>query len=239
MIKIGSAFSGIGGFELGLERAIPNSETIWQIENNAFCQRILRKHWTKTTIYSDITKLNFETLEKPDILCAGFPCQDYSVASTQKGLQGDKGSLWNNLFQLISILRCKIIVLENTPNIVRLGIPTISAQLSSIGYCLQWTIVSAAEVGAPHLRKRFFGIATNTNCNRNDKENKNNARWTKYNMCTDRKRSSYWTTTNQPSICRMGDGVSNRLDRMKALGNSIVPQCSFLIGQIIYHNLIK
>ena len=74
MVKIGSAFSGIGGFELGLERAIPNSKTVWQIDQNPFCQKILRKHWPDAKIYDDVREVGVHNLEPVDIFCAGFPC---------------------------------------------------------------------------------------------------------------------------------------------------------------------
>ena len=84
MYKIGSLFSGIGGFELGLERAIP-AETIWQVEQDKFCQSILKKHWPKAKIYDDVRNITKDNVEPVDILCGGFPCQSISVAGKQEG----------------------------------------------------------------------------------------------------------------------------------------------------------
>ena len=72
-MKLGSLFSGIGGFELGLERAIPGLETIWQVEKNPFCQEVLKKHWPNSIIYNDVCKVGKHNLEPVDIICAGFP----------------------------------------------------------------------------------------------------------------------------------------------------------------------
>mgnify|MGYP001171117154 CR=1 FL=1 len=88
MYKIGSLFSGIGGFELGLERAIP-SETIWQVEQDKFCQSILKKHWPNAKIYDDVRNITKDNVEVPDIICGGFPCQDISVAGKLGGTNVD------------------------------------------------------------------------------------------------------------------------------------------------------
>ena len=63
-VRIGSCFAGIGGWELGLERAIPNSHTIWQVEQNTFCQSILKKHWPNATIFDDV-----RTVGADSVLC--------------------------------------------------------------------------------------------------------------------------------------------------------------------------
>lgn len=71
-MKLGSLFAGIGGFELGLERAIPGLETIWQVEQEEFCQRVLQKNWPKSKIYNDVREINKNNVEPVDIICGGF-----------------------------------------------------------------------------------------------------------------------------------------------------------------------
>ena len=158
-IKIGSLFSGIGGFELGLERAIPNSETVWQCEQEPFCQKILAKHWPNAIIYDDVRTINNQ-VEPIDILCGGFPCQDISIAGLQRGINnGKKSSLWWEMHRIIGILEPRIIVLENVAAITTVGGTDVIGSLAQIGYDCQWSIVSAAQCGAPHIRKRWFCIA--------------------------------------------------------------------------------
>ena len=121
MIRIGSLFSGIGGFELGLERSIPNSETIWQVEQNPFCQRVLKQHWSDATIYDDVCSVGKHNLEPVDILCGGFPCQDISIAGAKGGINASRSGLWWEMCRVISELEPPVIVLENVPNVLRLG----------------------------------------------------------------------------------------------------------------------
>ena len=105
-LKIGSLFAGIGGFELGIERAIPGSETIWQVEQNKYCQSILQKHWPNAKIYDDVRNITKHNVEPVDILIGGFPCQSISVAGKQEGLENEeKSGLYWEFHRIISELR--------------------------------------------------------------------------------------------------------------------------------------
>tara|TARA_R100001443_G_scaffold55203_1_gene66455 strand:- start:3613 stop:4521 length:909 start_codon:yes stop_codon:yes gene_type:complete len=296
MVKIGSAFSGIGGFELGLERAIPNSKTVWQIEQNPFCQKILRKHWPDAKIYDDVREVGVHNLEPVDIFCAGFPCQDISIAGKGEGLDGKKSGLWWECFRIISELRPRIIVLENVSAITFRGGREVVGSLTSIGYdrC-EWQVISARMFGAPHIRKRWFlvGHASNTNngpkttevqagrsehvvcdtggwsnvaytnskskpdCSHHaqtlegdtaytiSKHSKEQSidtirmeqeRQSKYRSSQSNRtyEGNYWQRhAPQSPVCRVDDGIPNRVDRLRALGNAIVPQCSEYIGKCI------
>tara|TARA_R100000951_G_scaffold54892_1_gene46108 strand:- start:35 stop:1156 length:1122 start_codon:yes stop_codon:yes gene_type:complete len=159
-LKIGSLFAGIGGFELGIERAIPNAETVWQVEQNKYCQGILKKHWPNATIYDDVRNITQHNVEPVDILIGGFPCQSISVAGKQRGLEDEKKSgLWWEFHRIISELRPRIVVMENVANVLRLGGLDVVGSLAEIGYDAEWTIISAKQFGAPHLRKRWFCVA--------------------------------------------------------------------------------
>ena len=159
MIKIGSLFAGIGGFELGLERAIPNSKTIWQVEQDAFCQKILQKHWPDAKIYDDVVGVGAHNLELVDILCGGFPCQGILNAGKKKGLKDERWGLWWEMLRVISELQPRVVVLENVAALFIRGIPEVLGSLAENGYDAEWTIVSAAECGAPHRRDRVFIVA--------------------------------------------------------------------------------
>lgn len=249
MYKIGSLFSGIGGFELGLERAIPHSKTIWQVEQGKFCQSILKKHWPKSKIYDDVRNITKDNVEPVDILCGGFPCQDISIAGKTRGLKGEKSGLWWEMWRIISELRPRIIVLENVSNIIRLGGREVAGSLAQIGYDAEWTTIRASDFGAPHRRERWFCVAY-PNIKRfssweHGKRTKRSEKITSTRKMDSmdknirkifiNKKNTYWQkNTPQSPLCQLDDGISNRVARLKALGNAIVPQCSQWIGEQIW-----
>jgi len=160
MVRIGSLFSGIGGFELGLERSIPNSQTIWQVEQDKFCQSILRKHWSNAKIYDDVRIINKHNVAPIDILCGGFPCQDISIAGKGAGInEGKKSSLFWEMHRIIDELRPRVAVLENVPAITFRGGQQVVGSLAEIGYDAEWIVISAEQFGSPHKRERWFCVA--------------------------------------------------------------------------------
>jgi len=248
-IKIGSLFSGIGGFELGFERAIPNAETIWQVEQDKFCQKVLKKHWTNAKIYDDVKTITKDNVEPIDILLGGFPCQDISNAKTNgKGLDGEKSGLWWEMHRIIQELQPTIVCMENVAAIRKKGLKEVVESLADIGYDCEWTIIqSGAQFGAPHQRRRWFAVAY-PNSNRPQKNDNKQSRldhkgqgiWddatSSGSITGNDQRTNYWKQNPHPTpVRRMGDGISGKLDsnRIKALGNAIVPQASQYIAECI------
>lgn len=243
-VKIGSCFAGIGGFELGLERAIPNSKTVWQVEQNAYCQSVLRNHWPNATMYNDVRTVGAHNLEKIDLLCGGFPCQDISIAGKQKGIyDGQKSNLWWQLHRIISEIRPRIICLENVANILRLGGAAVVGSLAQIGYDCEWTVIrSGSDFGLPHIRKRWFCIAYPTGFRQQGQGKHRHSQYSKKN--TNWKTSGFISAIQRnalPYVCNTHNGLPRSLARqmMKALGNAIVPQASEWVGrQIVQSGLI-
>ena len=164
MVRMGSLFAGIGGFELGAEMAFDEAgiphQTLWQVEQNKYCQKVLARHWSSAKIYDDVRDITKDNVAPVDVIMAGFPCQDISSAGLQRGIyEGKKSSLWWEVWRIARDLRPRVLVLENVANILRLGGSDVVGSLASIGYGCEWSIVSARERGACHLRERWFCVA--------------------------------------------------------------------------------
>lgn len=155
--SIGSLFSGIGGLELGLERA-GLGPVIWQAESDPFCRRVLAKHWPDTKRYRDVREVKGDA-ERPAIICGGFPCQDISLAGSGLGLEGQRSGLWNEFSRVVRVLRPRAVVIENVPALRMRGLCTVLGDLAACGYDARWDCIPAAAIGAPHRRDRIFLVA--------------------------------------------------------------------------------
>jgi DNA (cytosine-5)-methyltransferase 1 len=172
-MKIGSLFSGIGGLDLGIEKGLSKygAETVWQVEMDKHCVSVLKKHWPNALqIEDDINNVDFSKLEKVDMLIGGFPCQTFSVAGSRKGLseEDDRGILWYQFERAISTIRPEWVVAENVRGLLtakddqgRKGgaFARVVSFLASRGYRVEWQVISAGSVNAPHLRERVFVVA--------------------------------------------------------------------------------
>lgn len=159
MLTVGSLFSGIGGIELGLERT-KYFKTLWFVENNGFCQRILKKHWPDVPIFGDISEIDWTTMPRAHMLAGGFPCQDISTANPRgEGIEGSRSGLWKEYAKAIGILRPKYALIENVPALVNRGLNVVLADLAEAGYDAEWFDLRASDFGALHRRGRIFIIA--------------------------------------------------------------------------------
>ena len=236
---VGSLFSGIGGLDLGLERA--GMQIIWQSEIDPFACKVLKKHWPEVPNYGDIKQIDWRTIERPNIICGGYPCQPFSVAGQRHGAN-DPRHLWPWVRTAISELRPDYAILENVRGHVTMGLRDVLGDLANIGYDAEWQIVSAAALGAPHLRERLFIIAYPTG-------NVGYGRKIVYNSQALRQRRKVQapfggmvSATNGSIVKellhgtgmgRVANGVSNRVDRLRGLGNAVVPQVAEYIGHLV------
>lgn len=156
---IGSLFSGIGGLELGLERA-GLGPVAWQVELDPFCRQVLAKHWPNVDrSVEDVRNACASNLLPVDVVCGGFPCQDVSSAGKRAGLAGARSGLWFEFRRVIRELRPAGLVIENVASGAAAWLPQISADLADLGYRARALGISAADVGAPHRRARVFVVA--------------------------------------------------------------------------------
>lgn len=175
-IKVVDLFAGVGGFHLGLSRASEQYEVVWanQYEpsrKNQFAYNIYKKNFPQTLISNeDITKVNKDEIPDMDLLVAGFPCQDYSVATSgAKGIVGKKGVLWWELRDVIKRKEPKYLLFENVDRLLASpGVKTkntgrdfgiILRTLSDLGYGVSWKMINAADYGYPQRRRRTFIFA--------------------------------------------------------------------------------
>ena len=255
MHKVLDLFSGIGGFSLGLERT-------GGFTTSAFCEicpkarKVLRKHWADVPIYDDIKTLTAEKLRNDgieiDCITGGFPCQDISCAGKGEGIIGKRSSLWSEMFRLIGDVRPKWVIAENVSAIRSKGLTLVLQDISSLGYDAEWHCIPASAVGAPHKRDRIWIIAYTASsseraaqgqhCGQGFIGRKNEDFIERYKVGGNITNSGilsgikirqheYWAV--ESDILRVAHGVPHRVDRLKQLGNSLVPQIPELIGNAI------
>jgi DNA (cytosine-5)-methyltransferase 1 len=261
---VGSLFSGIGGLDLGLERA--GMRVVWQSEIDPFACKVLKKHWPEVVNHGDIKQIDWATVEPVDIICGGYPCQPFSTAGKRRGTD-DPRHLWPWVRTAISELRPKYAILENVRGHLSMGGLQVIGELAEIGYDAEWRVVSAAGVGAPHRRERIIivaypnsefkhergyiygqeetrqGKAIQGSFNRSSSEmaytddhrcwqstsaaQEKPKRWAKTAAC----KCGWWET--EPDVGRVADGIPDRVDRLRGLGNAVVPQVAEYIGRLI------
>jgi len=236
---VGSLFAGIGGFDLGFERE--GYEVRWQVEIDEYCQKVLAKHWPHVPRYDDVRDCGLHNLEPVDVITGGFPCQDLSVAGNQEGLDGERSALWWDYHRIISELRPRFAVVENVPNLLNRGIDRVCGSLAEIGYDAEWHVISAADMGAPHLRKRVWlctwpmadsSSVFSDGCNDYVEYGKSEVSEFGNGDSSARRGDSHrWAT--EPAVGRVADGLPDRVDRLKGLGNAIVPQIAQQIARTL------
>jgi DNA (cytosine-5)-methyltransferase 1 len=288
MITVGSCFSGVGGIELGLERT-GGFKTIWQIENDPYATAVLAKHWPDVPRFGDIRTVDYSRLERPDLICGGYPCQPFSLAGERSG-ETDARHLWPYLLSAIRILRPGLCFLENVPGHLSLGFGRVLGDLAECGYDAEWGVLSAAGVGAPHLRRRVFILAHAMRDGRGERitqsqvwkwrsdiigsgaslanaarsevrsgPRKNGARKQEGSKrsrngrpyvantagagfqngrglapeqsAEEFERLGWWGA--EPDVGRVAHGVPSRVDRLRCLGNAVVPQVAQAVGEKI------
>src|SRR5690606_14094616 len=157
VLTIGSLFSGIGGLELGLERA--GMRTVWQVEMDDYATKILERHWPDAIRFRDVREVGAHNLPPVDLICGGFPCQDISYAGKGAGIKGERSGLWTEFARIVRELRPTYVLVENVAALLARGLDVVLGDLAACGYDAEWDCIPAAAVGAYHLRDRIFIVA--------------------------------------------------------------------------------
>lgn len=162
--KVASFFAGIGGFDLGCERA--GMEVVFQCEVNNFCQKVLKKHWPTIPLHSDITTLQANDIPDANIWCGGFPCQDVSLANQgkRKGLKGERSGLFYTYAELVRARKPDWIVIENVPGLLNshegADFGVLLKTLDELGYGISWRVFDTKYFGTPQRRRRVYIVAS-------------------------------------------------------------------------------
>ncbi|MDY6866638.1 MAG: DNA cytosine methyltransferase [Chloroflexota bacterium] len=162
MIKFGSLFTGVGGFDLGFERA--GMKCAWQVEQDKFCNEVLERHYPNVRRYEDVREVGKRNLEPVELICGGFPCQDLSVAGKRAGFDGERSSLWFEFERIIDEMRPQWAVIENVPGIFSSAngsdFGTILKSLDGFGYGVAWRVLDSQYFGVAQRRRRVFIVAS-------------------------------------------------------------------------------
>jgi DNA (cytosine-5)-methyltransferase 1 len=164
-VNVGSLFSGIGGFDLGFERA--GMRISWQVELDPYCRAVLARHFPDAARFADVREVGAGDLVPVDLVCGGFPCQDLSAAGRGAGIDGARSGLWTEFARIVRELRPQYVVVENVPSLLtgkgkrwdRGPIGRVLGDLAEARYDAEWARLSAREFGAPHLRNRIWIVA--------------------------------------------------------------------------------
>ena len=159
-LKLLDAFAGIGGFSYAAEKLVGGYKTKCFIEIDPYCQSVLKKNFPNVPIHNDIT--TFQSYQgEYDVLTAGFPCQDLSVAGSQRGIgEGTRSGLFYEVMRLVGEIRPKFVLLENVRNLIShqdgKTFQEILFQIAKHGYDVEWNIISGRDLGTCHERKRIW-----------------------------------------------------------------------------------
>ena len=238
-------------------------EIVGFCEIEKYAQKILSKNFPSVPIYEDITKLDGKDFKNVDLITGGFPCQDLSSTGKGAGIEGSRSSLWFEMWRIIGEVRPKYALIENVPMLTIRGGTRVIADLAEIGYDASWDVVSASDEGALHKRARIWIVAYPNCDGTKRNESKNGAWRRSEQSSEDATdstsiglhtkedqqivegegsselqpvesrsyRSDQWTV--EPNVGRVAHGGPNRADRLKGLGNAIVPQVAYGIMKLI------
>jgi DNA (cytosine-5)-methyltransferase 1 len=159
-MRYGSLFSGIGGFDLGFDRA--GMECVWQVEKNAQCREVLAKHWPQVPRHDDVTTFNATIAVRPELICGGFPCQDLSVAGKRAGLAGERSGLFYEFMRIVSEFAPEWVCIENVPGLLSSNggrdMGAVLGTLGQLGYGWAYRVLDAQWFGVAQRRRRVFII---------------------------------------------------------------------------------
>jgi DNA (cytosine-5)-methyltransferase 1 len=226
-MTVGSVFSGIGGLDLGLERA--GHRILFQVESNAYARAVLARHWPTVPCYTDVTTLQADHLPPVDILCGGPPCTPVSEANiTRKGTE-DANWLWPHFNRLVRRLRPRYLLLENVPGLLTANrggaFQSILSDLASQRYDAEWRCLGASHVGLPHRRLRVWLVAYP-----HDEAQSGIAFYDDTGKSLSEFTGRHERSNAQCEVDRVAHGTARWVERVRTLGSAVVPPMAEWLG---------
>ena len=248
-------FAGIGGGILG--GMLCGHTPVCAVEVSEFCRRVLLQRQRdgrlpKFPIWSDIKSFDGKPWRgHVDAICGGFPCTDLSCAKRNAaGIFGPQSSLWFEMLRIVREVRPRYVLVENSPMLVSRGLCTVLEGLAESRYNAEWMVLSASDIGAPHIRERLWILAQQ----QEEKDDPDAAggrgdaiafqegirtkisvpRWNWDSRLLDA--CKFWES-GQPGICRMDDGISTFVEQFRAIGNAQVPLCAAAAWKVLYNRI--
>jgi DNA (cytosine-5)-methyltransferase 1 len=228
-------FAGIGGLSLGLQRA--GMAIVGHVEINPFCRAVLHKHWPEVPAHDDVRTAaawwRSEPRPRVDVVAGGYPCQGESTQGKRLG-ENDPRWLWPAMGDVIHALRPRYVIGENVLGHRTRGLGRVLADLADLGYTARAGVIRACAMGAPHPRARLFVLAHAQSGGRPPRWTEPG--WTGPPPCHQEDRREHsrpdrWPT--EPAVDRVAYGLPDRVDRLTALGNAVLPHVAEHIGRII------
>lgn len=223
-------FSGIGGFSLAGDRA--GFRTLCFSEVDPYASAVLRKHWPNVPNLGDITKADFSPYAGATVLCGGFPCQPFSVAGKRRGKADDR-YLWPAMLHAIRIIRPDYVIGENVDGFIGLGLDGAISDLEVEGYSVRSFIIPACAIGADHKRNRVWVVAYTDSPGLQVTRKRGATEEASQGVSIQPAFAGFPGRKTYPELLRSVHGLPRRMDRIKSLGNSIVPQVAEVILRAI------
>lgn len=225
----GSLFSGVGGFDLGMERA--GHRCAWFAEIDPWASRVLAHHWPGVPNHGDVSRIDYARVEPVDALVGGFPCQDISAANVAKreGLAGAKSGLWHQFARAVQELRPRYVGIENVDTNGEPWVPSVRRHLARLGYSSTPALrMRADRMGYNHGRRRLFVVAYADSESEPPRAVHAAMAGIRENARRDRD-----GRTPPAGALRVADGLAGEMDRLRLTGNAVMPCMGERIGRLI------
>lgn len=245
-LNVLSVFSGIGGIELGLERA--GMTTVGQVEINPFCQRVLAHHWPEVPRHDDVRTAPAWWAAEPrppvHVVAGGFPCQPFSLAGKQLGI-ADERWMWPAMADVVRHVGPQYVLVENVGDLVRDfdAFGWLLGDLAECGFDAEWRVLSAPQFGAPQAsRERVYLVAHAQGIDGEPRDRLVPGGERRSPLTTGglsglpvaaRARAAREWLEAEPRVDRLVDGVPAQVDRLAAYGNAVIPAAAEHIGRLI------